>query len=428
MVSMKEFLHSEIRPALGCTEPVCVALVCAHAGSLIPGRDIESIDMSLSPGLYKNGIGVFLPGGSGEKGLYMAASLGAICGVPEKDLEVLSGICGEDIKKARQLVSSGKVTISVDYEKSGIFASCKINGRGHLAEATISDMHNMLTTLKLDGKELLKREKGTYKNKMFLEEIVKWVKSLSCDEIFFLIDKLDDEDFVFLKQGVEMNVELAEEGLRRKWGYSLSNIIPPAGSKEHDLFLQDIKRYTLAAVDARMGGCFLPAMSSAGSGNNGIVATLPLWVIYSKKTNISERDFLRCVALSHLLTSKLKAHMGRITPVCSCGLSAGGAIAGSISYLLTKNVHISKEAIKNHLVSLFGILCDGAKPSCAMKIDIALSCAISSISFAFKGISISREEGICGRDLDETLIFLEELTSTAYSNMDSYILNIMTRK
>jgi L-cysteine desulfidase len=337
----------------------------------------------------------------------------------------------KDLKVAKELVQKRKVFIEVDENKKGIFVHAKVVGRGNLAEAIISDYHNQIVSLKLNGEEVPRtQEFGSEKDrKLDVEKLNKWIKQLKCDELFELIESLDEEDFEFLKKGVLMNLRLAEEGLKNKWGYGVGIMW---NKKVHenlmfDSVMLEAKRYVSAAVDARMGGIFLPAMSSAGSGNNGIVAILPVWVVYSH-LKISEETFLKAVALSHIFTSKLKAHMGRVSPVCSCALSAGGGAAGAIAYLISGKKKICLMAVKNHLLSLYGILCDGAKPACSLKLATATSCALNNAYLAIKGLDITKDDGISGKDLDETLKYIEELTSNVYLNMDKSILEIMKKK
>ena len=428
MISIKEFLQTEVKPALGCTEPVCIALTCAHAASLISDRIVDEIELTLSPGLYKNAKGVFLPGTSGERGIYMAAALGAVSGDPKKDLEVLSSTSKKDLDLARNLVSLNRVLVLIDEDRDGIYCKAKIKGGPNTAEAIISGLHNNLISLKLNGKEVLSKNK-TCVSEMKHDEltIIDKLKKIPCDELFYLLDELSSDDLDFLKKGVEMNVALAMEGINGKWGYNVCAMF--LDDKRSDMvdLETEIKKYVVAAVDARMGGCPYPAMSSAGSGNNGIVATIPLWVVKSH-LKIPDKDFLKAICLSHLFTSKLKSHMGRITPFCSCGLSSGGAVAASISFLMTKDREIAKNAVNNHLASMFGILCDGAKPGCSLKVLMAISCALNSISLAKKGISLTRYDGICGETLDETLKNIELLSKDAYPGMDTELLKIISKK
>ncbi len=430
MFTIKDLIRLEISPALGCTEPVCVALACSHAGSMLAKREIVYIKVLVSEGLYKNGMGVYLPGARGEKGLYMAAALGSVCGEPKDDLEVFSKVNDDYIKMARELVASGRVIVDVAPNKKGIYVFAKIKGISNIAEAEISGFHNRLTSLKLDGKLVFERDAGGGEiGDSEIQELSNWLKNISSVELFDLLDGLDEYDLDFLKKGVNMNLELAQQGLNEKWGYGTSHVFLKT---DKGIFWDDnlsfkAQKYVLAAVDARMGGASLPAMSSAGSGNNGIIATLPVWVIYSG-LKLDEGDFLKAIGLSHVITSKLKAHIGRLTPICSCSLCAGGGAAGAISWLLSKDREIALSAVKNHLVSMYGVLCDGAKPACSIKLFVATSCALNSAYFAINHINISREDGICGASLDETLDFVEELTANSYKNMDKNILNILRRK
>lgn len=428
MVGMKEFLKSEVVPALGCTEPVCVALACAHASSSLPEKDIKKIELIVSPGIFKNGMGVFLPG-TDLTGLYYAAAIGGMFGDPKKELEVFSNISTENIHAVKEFIETGGVNIDIDFSKKGIFVHAKVFDSKNISEAIVKDYHNNLISLKLNGKDVhFKKEIKDRKQNIGVKEITQWIKEMPCEKLIDLIYDLDKEDFEFLKKGVFMNLKLMKKGQNEALGYGIGTYFDELKNEQNgSSIIGEVQKNVSAAIDARMAGAFCPAMSSAGSGNNGLVATIPVWTVHNiLKSN--EDDFLRAVALSHLFTSKLKSHMGRITPICSCALSAGGGAAAGVAYLYTKEIEVILSAVETFIVSMFGIICDGAKPGCSIKLMMAIYSAMQSVYLALKGKRLFREEGICGQNLNDTLKNLQTLCSKAYFETDRLVIDIMRNK
>ncbi len=430
MIGIKEFLRSEVAPALGCTEPVCVALACAYAGSILPHKNIEKIELILSPGIFKNGMGVFLPG-TDLTGIHYAAAIGAMFGDPKKDLEVFSNISSDHIDTVKKFIAKQRVQIDIDFSKKGIFVCAKIFSNKDVSEAIIKDYHNNLVSLKLNGENIAFEKKNNnkeMKKKIDVDEITRWMKKTPCEDLIDLIYELDDEDFEFLKKGVLMNLQLMEKGQKEVLGYGIYACFEDLEKEQIGTsILEEVQKNVCAAIDARMAGAAYPAMSSAGSGNNGLVATLPIWTVHNiLKT--PEEEFLRAIALSHLFTSKLKSHMGRITPICSCGLSAGGGATAGITYLYTKDKDVILNAVEMLVVNMFGILCDGAKPGCSIKLLIATHAAMQCVYLSLKGKKLFINEGICGKDIDDTLKNLEFLCSNSYTDTDRLVITIMKNK
>ncbi len=432
MFSLKDIIKLEVKPALGCTEPIAVALCCAQGASLLPDRDrIKEIEVLVSPGIYKNGMGVFIPGTSGERGLFIAAALGSLAGQPELEMEVLKKISIEDVEKAREMVLKDKVSIFPIWEKSGIYVKATIVSEDHKSTAIIEGFHTNIVHLSIDNHmlSLPYTKKGEKKEKD--TDLQSWLKKTSFQKLYDLITEDELHDLAeFLIQGIEMNLKLAKYGLDNPTSEAVGIALKKINNKEEKSLLNSIQVYLAAAVDARMGGAPLPAMSSAGSGNNGIVATLPIWCAYQYYRNIPEEKYLQALALSHVVTSKLKAHMGRVTPICSCSLAAGAGAAAGLSVLLESDsntrLEVIERSIENHLLTLFGVICDGAKPSCALKLSNAGASALQSYFLAKEGIKISQGEGICGGTLDATLKNIEIFLSQAYLEVDKSLLSILS--
>ncbi len=432
MWGLKEILKREVRPALGCTEPVAVALACAHASSLLKkNKEIEEIRVLVSPGIYKNGMGVFIPGTHGERGLFMAAALGALAGDGRLEMEVLAKIRPQDIERARVLIAEKKVIVKSKKDLSGIYVHALVRSKRDVAEAIIEDFHTSLTHLFLNGNQIpleVKRRSSPSPRKP--QDLQKWLKNVSFETLYLLAKEAreDPEVIGLLKDSIEMNLRLSRYALERPTGSTVGcSFTEPQGNNTGHLALT-IQKHTAAAVDARMAGAPLPAMSSAGSGNNGIVATIPLWAIWKNQTkDLPYEALLEATALSHLVTSKLKAHMGRVTPICSCSLCAGAGAAAGMCMLYNQEISVMERAVENHILTLFGILCDGAKPSCALKLANASVCALDSSNFAIRGIGVSPGEGLAGEDIYATLKNIEGFLSTTYSKVDHTLISIMER-
>ncbi len=426
MFSLEEILKKEVTPALGCTEPVAVALCCAHGASLLPDKDhIKEVQVWVSPGIYKNGMGVFIPGTRGEKGLFMAAALGTIAGDPSLEMEVLKDITMEDISRAKEMILKKQISIIPHWEKTGIYVKATITTARHTSQATIEGLHTKIVSLCIDEQPKILPEKKKAKTSKGENDLQGWLKQTTFKELYELTSHNSLSNLAnFLKQGVEMNLSLARYGLGKSPLKGVSRALKEVEDTNNSL-LRSIQIYLAAAVEARMGGAPLPAMSSAGSGNNGIVATIPLWCAYIHYKNIPEEKYIRSLAMSHLVTSKLKAHMGRITPVCSCALAAGAGAAAGFGVMSGESLEVIERTIENHLISLFGIICDGAKPSCALKLATSVSSALQAYILARKGISIPPGEGLSGENLLATLTNIETFLSQAYTKVDKSLLSVL---
>ncbi|MFW6055264.1 MAG: serine dehydratase subunit alpha family protein [Thermodesulfobacteriota bacterium] len=430
--TVKEVLRELVTPALGCTEPAAVALAAAAAASLLPGKTIGSLCLSVDPNVFKNGLGVNIPGTKGLKGLDLAAALGGCLAAPEMGMQVLKNVDDQTLERAKVLTASGKVRVSLLREQTGLSISCRIQSGADLAEAVIMGAHDRIVRLSLNQETLLDSpllqtdKTGTKDGPSDLDS---WLRGKSLADLVELTESLDRQDLEFLKQGVAMNLALAESGLKQRSGLGIGRSLQELsrqGFLAEDMALK-AKILTAAAADARMAGVDLPAMSSAGSGNNGLTAILPIWAVHDSLA-CSETEALSAIGLSHLITGMIKTHTGKLSAICSCSIAAGAGAAAGIARLLGGGRQEISAAVNNLIADLGGILCDGAKPGCALKLATASGSAVQSALLAVSGSAISEQEGFQGGSAEQTIRNLGRISRKGMLVTDRTILDIMLDK
>ncbi len=422
----------EVAPALGCTEPSAVALSTASAASLLSGPDISKIEVWVDSNIYKNGVAVAIPGAEGNTGIDLAAALGAFGGDPSLRLEVLEPVNSIILGKAKAFLSRKKIKVNLLKNKNHIYIRSMVSNGKDKAEAIIMNMHDNITSLKLNKKNLtthhlLSKTVKDQKNIVILE---KWLKELSLENLVSLLDELDDEDLCFLREGVDFNMKLAEYGLANGPGLEVGSTLERLvreGILKKDIMLA-ARILTSAASDARMSGVKLPAMSSAGSGNHGLTAVLPIWAVKDFIVLDDENDVLKAIALSHIVTGYVKAHTGRLTAICGCSVAAGAGATAGITYLMGGHIRHIAGAIKNLIGDLAGVICDGAKPGCALKLATAAGTAVQSALFSLRGIGVKGTDGIVAFTPEQTMKNVGELSSQGMIETDRTILDIMIKK
>ena len=310
--TVKDILRMEVAPALGCTEPSAIGLGAAAAASLLSNLTITAIEVWVDPNVYKNSVAVSIPGTEGLCGLDIASALGAVGGDPELKLEVLEPVDDIVIAQARQLVQAGVVRINLLPDIKGLYIKTSVQAENLVAESVIVDSHDNIVSLTLNGQEILdsplisKRGNGESKGELF--ELEAWLRELPLAELLELVDDLDTEDIHFLEEGVRYNLRLAEYGLKHGSGLGVGKTMDRLVRQQlikRDLILS-AKILTSSASDARMSGVKMPAMSSAGSGNHGLTAILPIWAV-KDYLECDQRDVFEAIALSHIITAFIKA-------------------------------------------------------------------------------------------------------------------------
>ncbi len=433
-----ELIHKEVKPALGCTEPIAVALAAAKATEILvsrfglqerPVNEME-IAVEVSGNILKNGMGVGIPG-TGMVGLHIAAALGAVCGKSEYGLEVLNELCPTAVGKSKKMVSEGRVSIKMAPENGHklyvkAVVSTEVCGERHCGTTVIADSHDRIVetgydTQVLDGapsssESAETKEKTTLDYHLSTAEIYDFAKNVAFDDISFILESRD------------MNLRLAEEGLNGNYGLRVGKTI--ADARFTPVFGKDFLSYamslTAAASDARMAGCTLPAMSNSGSGNQGITVTMPV-IAFALHYGVSDEQLARALVLSHLIAIHIKGYLGKLSALCGCVIASTGSSCGLVYLHGGSCAHICN-AIKNMIGNITGMVCDGAKVGCAMKVASGVSSAIQSAVLALDDICISSNDGIIEDDIEKTIRNLGRIGSIGMQSTDTMILDIMSCK
>ena len=432
-----ELLQKEVKPALGCTEPIAVALAVAKAMEIIEEKNSAddpqwrfragyNLKVEVSGNILKNGMGVGIPG-TGMVGLHIAAALGAVCGKSAYGLEVLHDLDERSIAKAKELVESKSVIVGVADTGHKLYVKASVEVTGdHCASAVIEDDHDRIIETCYDGTVLscgrsteavvMTEQKNTLYYNLTVKEIFEFAKTVSYDDIQFILESKT------------LNLALAEEGMKGNYGLKVGYFISHSANRE--VFGGDFLSYamsmTAAASDARMAGCTLAAMSNSGSGNQGITVTMPV-IAYSLKYGTSDEALARALVLSHLIAIHIKGYLGKLSALCGCVIASTGAACGLV-YLRGGDYEQVCSAIKNMVGNITGMVCDGAKVGCAMKVASGVSCALQSAVLAREGICISEHDGIIEKDIEKTIQNLGRIGSVGMQNTDNMILDIMVCK
>jgi L-cysteine desulfidase len=428
----KTLLHLETDPGLGCTEPAAIGLSAAAAVTLLKEKTIESIEVTTDPNIYKNAMGVIIPGSEGQSGIPLAAAMGAVAGDPENRLQVFSTIDKQGLEKAESLLREGKVSAEIKEGQTGLYIQTIIKAGGHTVEAVISGRHDHIESLKIDGKTQkdhpLLAGKGSEDSNV--EDLKQWLTSLSIGEIVDLLDGLDRDDVIYIQKGIDLNMELVKYGLSHGPGLGV-------GKTQQSLIRQGLLKndmvlaggiFASAGIDSRMGGAMLPAMTLAGSGNQGIAASTPIVAVTGFATIEDNLLLIKSVALSYLLTCYIKSLTGRIGPLCGSSVAGGAGVAAGVTYLLGGTVEKIGGAIKNHIENFAAIICDGAKTSCALKVGEAASSGVKSALMALQGAVVKPVDGIIDESPEATMRNLGKLTQSGLKSMDPAIFDIMIHK
>ncbi len=430
-------IRKEVKPALGCTEPIAVALAVAKAMEIIEERhpsleegwrmnSYYNVNIAVSGNILKNGMGVGIPG-TGMVGLHIAAALGSVCGKSRYGLEVLHDLDEVSISKAKELVEAKAVRIDLADTDHKLYVKAKIQlPDGHYSSATIMDDHDNIVETCFDSEVLSSAAKD--KTEIQTEQKSTLDYHLTVKEILDFATTVDYKDIEFILESRTLNLALAHEGMSGNYGLKVGYAINLEDNRE--VFGGDFLCYamslTAAASDARMAGCTLAAMSNSGSGNQGITVTMPV-IAYSIKYGTSDEQLARALTLSHLIAIHIKGYLGKLSALCGCVIASTGAACGLV-YLRGGDYEQICAAIKNMIGNITGMVCDGAKVGCAMKVASGVSSALQSAVLAREGICISAHDGIIENDIEKTIQNLGRIGSVGMQNTDNMILDIMVCK
>ncbi len=415
-------INREVIPAIGCTEPIAVALCVAKATETL-GCQPEKITALLSANILKNAMGVGIPG-TGMIGLPIAIALGALIGKSEYQLEVLKDSTPEAVEAGKKLIDAQAINISLKAnieEKLYIEIVCEAGDKQ--ATAIISGGHTNFVYV-ARGEEVLLNKQTASSSEEAAEDV-----ELNLHKVYDFAMTSPIEELRFILEAKRLNKSAAERSFKGNYGHELGKIMRNSESKEHMLgsnTFANILSYTSAACDARMAGAMIPVMSNSGSGNQGITATLPV-VVYAEDNGKSEEELIRALALSHLTVIYIKQSLGRLSALCGCVVAATGSSCG-ITYLMGGTYEQITFAVQNMIANLTGMICDGAKPSCALKLSSGVSTAVFSAILAMENKCVSSVEGIIDDDVDRSIRNLTRIGSQGMNETDRLVLDIMTNK
>ncbi|MCI7356558.1 MAG: L-serine ammonia-lyase, iron-sulfur-dependent, subunit alpha [Parabacteroides sp.] len=417
-----KLIHQEVIPAIGCTEPIAVALAAAKAAELL-GTKPEKIDVYLSANILKNAMGVGIPG-TGMVGLPIAIALGVLIGKSSYELEVLKDVTPEALEAGKQLIHDQVIHIALKENVDKLYIEVVCQAGDSKSVAVIAHEHTRFVYCSKDDQVLLDERKSLEHTDEGEDDELK----LSFDLVYDFAIHTPLDEIRFILDTARLNKKAAEESVKGQFGHAVSKTISgPIGKKYlGDSSYTHMLRLTAAACDARMDGAMIPVMSNSGSGNQGIAATLPV-VSFAEDMKCSEEQLIRALMLSHLMVIYMKQSLGRLSALCGCVVAATGASCG-ITWLMGGTATQITYAIKNMIGNITGMICDGAKPSCAMKVTSGVSTAMLSAMMAMENKVVTSVEGIIDEDVDRSIRNLTSIGSKGMEETDHLVLDIMTHK
>ncbi len=431
-------LHQEVIPAIGCTEPIAVALCVARATEQL-GTEPQHITVSLSKNIYKNALAVGIPN-TNMTGLPIAIALGATIGKSDYQLEVLRDTTPQAVEYAKAYIARTPIDINIDDDAPDIlYIHVEVSADRHAATATIQGEHTRFvndnqreaanatphnTETTTTTSPSLRGTGGvcTEGVPLTLRTVYDYATTVPLDDVRFLLD------------GAQMNIRAAEASFNGNYGHGLGKLLHITSDTQNtavealfgNTLYTKIISYTCGACDARMAGAMVPIMSNSGSGNQGISCSVPVY-LYARENNCSDEQTLRALTLSNLTVIYIKQSLGRLSALCGCVVAATGSAVG-ITYLMGGDYTEITYAIKNMIANISGMICDGAKPGCALKVTSGISTAIMSAFLAMQHSYADSTEGIVEEDIDRTIHNLTRIGHDGMTQTDDLILNIMTHK
>lgn len=414
-------IKREVVPAIGCTEPIAVALCVAKATETL-GTMPESIDVLLSGNMLKNAMGVGIPG-TGMSGLPIAIALGAIVGKSEYQLEVLKDSTPEHVEKGKAYIAENRINISLKENiTEKLYIEVTVKAGDNTASAIIAGGHTHFISITHNGEVLLssKQKNGTQVENKDIE--------LSLRMVYEFADTAPIEEIEFINEARRLNENASKKSLEGNYGHELGKTLsrPLGRGIMGDSMFSHILSATSSACDARMAGAMIPVMSNSGSGNQGIAATMPV-VVFGEENHNTEDEITRALTLSHLTAIYIKQSLGKLSALCGCVVASIGSSCG-ITYLMGGDYQRICNSVKNMVANLTGMICDGAKPSCSLKISSGVSTALLSSLLAMEGRCVTSAEGIVDDDVDRCIHNLTSIGADAMRTTDDMVLNIMTHK
>lgn len=414
-------LKKEVVPSEGCTEPIAIAYAASIAAEHLKG-EIKEVNIYLSKNVIKNALGVGIPG-TGGVGIEIAAALGISIQKSYKKLTILSNFTEDELKKAKEIVDKNIINIKQKNTNKALYIEVELLSETSKSKVIIEDTHTNVTLIECDDEIIMDN------NSEVSEDLEEDYKLFKIADIYNFAKEADFDDIKFILESAKMNEKVSEEGLKGDYGLQVGSKIIQKGN--FNLFSNDASNKIIAASaaasDARMDGCAMPIMTTAGSGNQGIACSIPV-AQTARLLDKSEEELARALVLSNLVTIRIKKHMGRLSPLCGAGIAGATGASCGITYLLGGDLENINYCINNMISDLSGMICDGAKETCALKIATGTNAAIQCTNLAINGISATANDGIVAKDVEETIESIETLIQNGLKNVDDTILNIMLEK
>ncbi|MBO3312469.1 serine dehydratase subunit alpha family protein [Clostridium perfringens] len=414
-------LKKEVVPSEGCTEPIAIAYAASIAAEHLKG-EIKEVNIYLSKNVIKNALGVGIPG-TGGVGIEIAAALGISIQKSYKKLTILSNFTEDELKKAKEIVDKNIINIKQKNTNKALYIEVELLSETSKSKVIIEDTHTNVTLIECNDEIIMDN------NSEVSEDLEEDYKLFKIADIYNFAKEADFDDIKFILESAKMNEKVSEEGLKGDYGLQVGSKIIQKGN--FNLFSNDASNKIIAASaaasDARMDGCAMPIMTTAGSGNQGIACSIPV-AQTARLLDKSEEELARALVLSNLVTIRIKKHMGRLSPLCGAGIAGATGASCGITYLLGGDLENINYCINNMISDLSGMICDGAKETCALKIATGTNAAIQCANLAINGISATANDGIVAKDVEETIESIETLIQNGFKNVDDTILNIMLEK
>lgn len=409
-----EFLKEELRPAFGCTEPIAIAYCAAKAREVL-GKEPDKIIAKLSGNIIKNANSVKVPGTDGRKGIPISVVAGAYLGDPSKKLEVLSNIKKEDLGKCDEIIESNLVEVNLEPGIPGLYIEIQVYSKDESASVTIEDSHTNIVKIIKNGELIYSKD--------IKEDQLKNL-DLTFDKIYDFAKNGDIEDLKeTLDTQINYNMSISKEGLENDWGANIGSIILGMDSRD---YFDKLAAYAAAGSDARMSGCEMPVVINSGSGNQGITTAVPV-IIYARDNNKSDEELYRALVFSNLLSLYMKDNIGKLSAYCGVVSAAASSIAG-VGFLNNESTDVLEKTVSNALATGSGMLCDGAKASCASKIALSIRNAALSYKQAQSENSFEYGDGIVKEDLDKTISTVGTIARKGMKTTDEVVLTEMLKK
>lgn len=421
-------LKKDVVPALGCTEPVCVALCAANAGKLIVENEkkVTSVEVEVNAGIYKNGMSAGIPGCT-YVGLPYAAAIGVYLKNPEKGLELLADITPEILEKMEWLQEQHAVSVVINPQKSGLYVKCTVKTDVETAECIICGSHTNVVYLKKNDDIVF--EKTLEKGQTSDDSLIEGLKQMTIARIREVVDTASEEELHFLLDGVQMNETLAAYSEKTKTGVGIADAIRSerkSGLLQDDLLTRIMLKVSSAA-ESRLDGCQLPTMSSSGAGTKGLVVILPVSEA-ADVLQVSEEKKVRAIAIAHLVNRYINAYIGKLSPMCSCVMASSTAASVGIAYLMGADNEQLGYAVRNMSGTVTGMICDGGKVGCAMKVASGSAAAVMSAITAVHGAALRVSDGICAETPEDCIRNMAHIGNQGMTQTDGEIIHIMESK